>query len=207
MNKLMKSDVGTKLLKLQSCFGFSNQAEMLRERFNGSVEQMVSAIRRAPLKTTLEPTERLEKVQATEQRMKGQGAVIANDWELQELAYLHLRRFVENDKFGFLSGHYGGSGNANHLRRFNEVCELLSDQVRQEIIDLLDETFRCEEGDSWQAYKYSVHAGFFSKPVDIQAIQRLVEELPNKNWDEVGNVYSFDYADVLKEVDELSCAH
>lgn len=121
-------------------------------------------------------------------------------WELNQLAQVHLKKFVELDIFGFLTGQQSGSRVQRHFRRFDEIAELLGGESKREIIDEVERELREKHGEGWEAYKYLFKAGFFSTPPDLDAIRRLAAVLPKYDWDEVGNFYSFDYASVLREV-------
>lgn len=129
----------------------------------------------------------------------------ASEYELEILARHVLRLFLEKDCGGFLSGHYSGSSVGYCANRFEQLSDYIDEKTKQTIIDETDEHFHNIHGDSWECYKMKFEPGFFSTSADEEAIRRVVKRLPQMDgdeddyWEMVGNTYSLDYAQVLRE--------
>ena len=136
-----------------------------------------------------------------------------SEYEIQVLAKHFLRWFIQDDISSFFTGHYSGSAQVRRFTRFAEVCEHLDDQSKQMVIDETEGEFKGEYGDEWEVYKLSKNPTFFSSPADVTAIRRIVNDLPqidmdddDEYWREVSNVYSPEFASVLRQVSDAEFA-
>lgn len=127
-----------------------------------------------------------------------------DEYDIAILAKHYLRLFIEKDIHGFLTGHCSGSSLVTCATKFWELHDLLDKESARSALNDIEQEFRSIHGDEWEAYKCTLCENLFPGGHDTCAIVRLVEQLPkldvadDEYWNNVGNVYSHDYAKVLR---------
>ena len=115
---------------------------------------------------------------------------IADEWDMQTLAWAYLDEFIHAEMHEFTTGWSGKS--YRQFRKFESIAAILGNEQRSRIIEAMDFHQERQRGDDWHVYRRACNPGFWPLPVNDAAVLRVansVLSVPDENLHHYGESF------------------